>query len=158
MITYNTNATINFNNIGNSIRSPIDYKCFLFDVISSTFNEAPSDGYTSTYEAIKEAANVFKLARESSKKVVVLITDGPSNIGPPPASASHLLHSLSWGQNSTHDEVTIFCLGIKQADIGELLSLSTDLPYHAVVIEDYKYLDLEQRKLFNGLIGFLITS
>uniref|UniRef100_A0A8C5M407 Collagen alpha-1(VII) chain n=1 Tax=Leptobrachium leishanense TaxID=445787 RepID=A0A8C5M407_9ANUR len=114
------------------------------DVLLALQNIAYKGGNTKTGEALEFLANkVFNpsLSREDVSKIVVLLTDGKS--GDLVEEKAHLLQDRG---------VTIFAIGIKNADRNELLRIVSDpVEEHAISVSDFWYLDDAMQKVVRRL-------
>ena len=153
ILTYNTNSTISFNNINTTTTPSPHYRCQILDHISIAFQTSANNQFTNTYEALRSVETILINARKSSNKLILLITTNSHNIGSPPASIAHKLQAMTWDDSTVQTGVTIFSLGLEGASLEELKSISTDLPFHASLIQ-YGVLDVERRRLFQGCYCF----
>ncbi|CAG5134718.1 unnamed protein product, partial [Candidula unifasciata] len=99
-------------------------------------------GYSATHAALARAKDVVLASRTTSKKAVIVITDGKSNVGPPPVRASIQLRSLVWdeGWNSTASgpQLQIYAFGIKDAYMPEVRSIASPLQNHTFYIPTFQ--------------------
>lgn len=92
-------------------------------------------------------------SRPDSKKAVIVVTDGKSNIGPPPVHAAVELARLRWSSSSsssaavavaaTWDEalygpqLEIYGFGVADANRDELRSIVSNLPGHLLTMDSF---------------------
>ena len=166
IVTFSTTASVEMNYLETGPTSNKATKCSVFHRISQTFESPQPYGHSAAYDALLKALSVVKDSRIDSKKAVIFLTDGPSNIGPPPALASRSIQSLSWNQNNGSNwnvslfgpQVEIYAFGIRGAIKDELDSVASDLPHHSFHMSDFSLFDKLQRRLHRGEKINLISS
>ncbi|XP_058442915.1 sushi, von Willebrand factor type A, EGF and pentraxin domain-containing protein 1-like isoform X2 [Malaya genurostris] len=100
-----------------------------------------SGGGTYTYGALKEAESIFKLARNDSKKIIFLITDGFSN-GRDPVPLADVLKT---------NNVAIYSIGIQSGNYGELYKISsTPSEDHSYVLDSFNHFETLARKALHS--------
>ena len=100
-------------------------------------------------------------SRPSAKKAVIVITDGKSNIGPPPVRVAVDLLRLRWssslGANAEWNEelygpqVEIYAFGVADANPTELRSIASNLPGHLFTMSTFKLFELFAKSIHGGL-------
>jgi len=104
-------------------------------------------------------------SRPASKKAVIVVTDGKSNIGQPPARVARELLSLSWDDDDDDDEpggavwdadkygpqVEIYAFSIADANTVELESIASRLPAHVFRLDTFSLFAEFARSLHGGL-------
>uniref|UniRef100_T1IZH1 Sushi, von Willebrand factor type A, EGF and pentraxin domain-containing protein 1 n=1 Tax=Strigamia maritima TaxID=126957 RepID=T1IZH1_STRMM len=86
-------------------------------------------GSTNTASGLTMANTRLSYARPSTKKVIILLSDGLSNDGEPPIVTSARLKASG---------IIMFCVGIAQANEAELRGIATS-PSHIYIIKDFEY-------------------
>ncbi|CAH2275478.1 collagen alpha-1(VII) chain-like [Pelobates cultripes] len=131
---------------GDSTRMGVELSDYetIQEVLLALQNIAYKGGNTRTGEALEFLANrVFNpsIFREDVAKIVVLMTDGKS--GDAVEEKAHLLQDRG---------VTIFAIGIKNADRNELLKIVSDpVEEHVISVSDFWYLDDAMSKVVRRL-------
>jgi Mg-chelatase subunit ChlD len=95
IVTFSTHYTVNYNGL-NSLR---ENKCALFRQIQTYIEKLGLYGYTALYDALQAAKGILINSRPDSKKAIFILTDGNSNVGPPPVKAAHSILSLEWSSD-----------------------------------------------------------
>ena len=80
-------------------------KCSLYDRLDAGVARRGPYGYTATHDALQLASRCLADSRPTAKKAVLVITDGKSNIGPPPIRVASELRGMSW--NASWDVDTL---------------------------------------------------
>nr|XP_022902897.1 sushi, von Willebrand factor type A, EGF and pentraxin domain-containing protein 1-like isoform X2 [Onthophagus taurus] len=110
-------------------------KCLLLN--KEIDNITYSGGDTFTLGAFETAKEIFQHSRNSSKKVLFLITDGFSNGGDPVPVA----------QDLKKDNVTIFTIGIRNGNFQELYQLSSSPgEYYSYLLDSYNQFESLARR------------
>ncbi|XP_065089093.1 sushi, von Willebrand factor type A, EGF and pentraxin domain-containing protein 1-like [Ochlerotatus camptorhynchus] len=100
-----------------------------------------SGGGTYTYGALKEAEEIFNLARVNSKKIIFLITDGFSNGRDPIPLAESLKRS----------NVVIYSIGIQSGNYAELYNISSQPgDNHSFLLDSFDHFETLARKAFHS--------
>ena len=84
---------------------PYVYCTLLLLLLYSTSTYQVPHGYTATYEGLQLARHILMDSRPKAKKAVFVLTDGKSNIGPPPVKVAFDILSLQWDRD--WDETTL---------------------------------------------------
>lgn len=145
VITYSTRASVDINDLVNEREN----KCSLMQRMRQSVENKVTAGYTATHSALKTVYNLLLDSRRRAKKAVIVLTDGRSNIGPPPVSASVDIRSLKWSPDwdveTNGPQVEIFAFGVHDAHLSELQSLSGQLANHTYFLPEFsEYRDLAQ--------------
>lgn len=94
-------------------------------------------------------------ARPHAKKAVLVLTDGRSNVGPPPVRAANNILSLQWdpywNETVLGPQTEIYAFGIKDAYMPELNSIASPLPNHAFLIPTFEAFETFARRLHGGM-------
>jgi len=150
VVTYSTEPSVDINDLGETFEN----KCSLTKRIQRTLVNKPLRGYTATHDALVTTRNILYGSRREAKKAVFVLTDGKSNIGPPPVRASVELRSLKWDMDWNTDlngpQLEIYTLGVQNADISELQSIASPLPNHTYYIPDFITFRQLARSLHQG--------
>ncbi|XP_055618198.1 sushi, von Willebrand factor type A, EGF and pentraxin domain-containing protein 1-like [Toxorhynchites rutilus septentrionalis] len=100
-----------------------------------------SGGGTYTYGALKEAEDIFKVARVESKKIIFLITDGFSN-GPDPVPLAVKLKRKN---------VVIYSIGIQSGNLAELYNISSAPgENHSYLLDSFNHFETLARKALHS--------
>ena len=99
---FSSTTSIDVNDLHPGFYSDRDNKCTLNRRINNYIELKKPYGYTATNAALARARDVLLESRPNAKKAVFVLTDGHSNIGPPPIKAAFDILSLKW--NQTWDE------------------------------------------------------
>ncbi|KAH9499804.1 Sushi, von Willebrand factor type A, EGF and pentraxin domain-containing protein 1 [Bulinus truncatus] len=125
VITYGTTASIDVD----GVRAGNYNKCALVARLQRHLAKKFPSGYSATHDAIMKAKEVVVDSRRDAKKAVIVITDGKSNIGPPPVRASVQLRSLVWDSDwdvsTKGPQLQIYAFGIKDAYMSETANQKT---------------------------------
>ncbi|XP_064611838.1 sushi, von Willebrand factor type A, EGF and pentraxin domain-containing protein 1-like [Liolophura sinensis] len=145
VITYSTRASVDINDLLNEREN----KCSLMQRLRQSVESKVPAGYTATHSALKTAYDLLLNSRRGAKKAVIVLTDGRSNIGSPPVSASVDIRSLKWSpdwdEEANGPQVEIFAFGVHDAYWSELQSLSGQLANHTYFLPEFsEYRDLAQ--------------
>lgn len=98
MITYSTTVSIDFDDLEPRTSSDEESMCTVSTRLNSILTRKLPHGYTATYDALVSVYKSLLNSRPTAKKAVLVITDGKSNIGPPPLKAAVDILSLRWQQ------------------------------------------------------------
>ena len=100
-------------------------------------------------------------SRPEAKKAVIVVTDGKSNIGPPPVRVARELLSLRWEDTDGSDvvwdadkygpQVEIYAFSIADANTVELESIASRLPAHVFRLSTFSLFADFARSLHGGL-------
>jgi len=100
-------------------------------------------------------------SRPEAKKAVIVVTDGKSNIGPPPVRVARELLSLRWEDTDGSDvvwdadkygpQVEIYAFSIADANTVELESIVSRLPAHVFRLSTFSLFADFARSLHGGL-------
>lgn len=100
-------------------------------------------------------------SRPEAKKAVIVVTDGKSNIGPPPVRVARQLLALSWEDSDRSDvawdaekygpQVEIYAFSIADANKVELESIASRLPAHVYRLSTFSLFAEFARSLHGGL-------
>ena len=100
-------------------------------------------------------------SRPDAKKAVIVVTDGRSNIGPPPVRIVRELLALSWEDSDGHDaawnaekygpQVEIYAFSVGDANTIELKSIASRLPAHVFRLSTFSLFAEFARSLHGGL-------
>ena len=146
VITYSDVATVDINDISvSSSASSRENKCTLMKRLRRTFSRKRPYGHTATYNALNMTQHILIDSRPEARKVVILVTDGKSNLGPPPVRAARRLASMRWTQHNDQ-QLQIYAIGIHNADMNELRSIS----HQSMLIPDFKTMAVLARRLHRG--------
>jgi len=139
-------------------------RCLLYQHINNRLQQMTPAGYTATSGALRLAYEILLNSRTNSKKAVIVLTDGVSNIGDPPVRVAHEIHSLRWDQSWNTSvygpQVEIYALGIEGADREELNLIASDLPNHVSLMPTFSAFERLARDLhWSGLLlVFVVLS
>ncbi|XP_055955536.1 sushi, von Willebrand factor type A, EGF and pentraxin domain-containing protein 1 [Patella vulgata] len=137
VITFSTNASIDINDLEDGKEN----KCSLIQKFKKRLRIKIPFGYTSTNEGLEKAIKVLYKSRFSAKKIVIVMTDGRSNLGPPPIRASLEMRSLrwnaSWNEKKNGPQLEIFAFGVHDVDMMELQTIASPLPNHTFHIQHF---------------------
>ncbi|XP_059152294.1 sushi, von Willebrand factor type A, EGF and pentraxin domain-containing protein 1-like isoform X2 [Physella acuta] len=138
IISYGTTASTDLDGIRTG-----DYnKCALNARLQNQIAKKVPAGYSATHAAILRAKDVLVNSRPAAKKAVVVITDGKSNIGPPPVRASIQLRSLvwdtDWATTAGGPQLQVYAVGIKDAYMPEVRTIASPLSNHTFYIPDFR--------------------
>ena len=109
-------------------------------------------------------------SRPEAKKAVIVVTDGKSNIGPPPVRVARELLTLRWDDDHSGSEMTwdaetygpqveIYAFSVADANTVELKSIVSRLPRHVFRLSTFSSFAEFARSLHGGYAAFfLITS
>jgi len=99
-------------------------------------------------------------SRAEAKKAVIVVTDGRSNIGPPPVRIVRELLALRWDDDSedltTWDsqrygpQVEVYAFSVADANIVELESIASRLPAHVFRLSTFSMFAEFARSLHGG--------
>uniref|UniRef100_A0A2C9JCP8 Sushi, von Willebrand factor type A, EGF and pentraxin domain-containing protein 1 n=1 Tax=Biomphalaria glabrata TaxID=6526 RepID=A0A2C9JCP8_BIOGL len=138
IITYGTTASVDID----GIRAGDYNKCALVARLQKHLSKKVPSGYSATHDAIMKAKEVVVDSRKEAKKAVIVITDGRSNIGPPPVRASVQLRSLVWDTEwdtlNNGPQLQIYAFGIKDAYMPEVRTIASPLPNHTFYIPSFQ--------------------
>ena len=95
---FSTTTSIDVDDLQPGFYSDRENKCTLNRRIDNYIERKRPYGYTATYAALGRAHDVLLESRPNAKKAVFVLTDGHSNIGPPPVKAAFDILSLKWNQ------------------------------------------------------------
>lgn len=161
VITYSSDVTVDINDLssdpGNGHGLDVDAdKCTLYQRMKDRIETKTPYGYTATYKALKEAHNVLVDSRPTAKKAVLVLTDGRSNMGPPPVKAAFDILSLEWDPDWNRTvlgpQIQIYGFGIEDAYLSELNSIASPLPNHTFLIPTFAAFETFARRLHGGKI------
>lgn len=96
IITYSTDVSTDINDLTPGTSSDRENKCTLIRRVENYVKPKVTFGHTATYDAMRQAYNILLSSRPKAKKAIFVLTDGQSNIGPPPVKAAFDIKSLSW--------------------------------------------------------------
>ncbi|KAI0227212.1 Sushi, von Willebrand factor type A, EGF and pentraxin domain-containing protein 1 [Lamellibrachia satsuma] len=103
IVTFSTNTTIDVNDLHPSFYSDRQNKCTLNWRINNYIERQKPCGHTDTHKALVQARAVLKESRPNAKKLVFVLTDGPSNVtGITPKAASNIVSlkfNKTWNEN-----------------------------------------------------------
>ena len=156
IVTYSSVASVDVNDLEPHYLNNQENKCTLNRRIRNIIEPKIPYGYTSTYSALDKVYEIIQDARTDSKKAVLVLTDGRSNVGPPPVRAAFNILSLQW--DPTWDEamygpqVEIYAFGIENAYEPELHSIASSLPNHTFFIPSFEAFEGFARSLHGGKI------
>ena len=154
IVTYSTTSTVDINDLEPDTYSDGENKCTLNRRIEDYIERKIPYGYTATYDALNSTYEILLSSRPKAKKAVFVLTDGKSNIGPPPVKVAFDLLSLQWDEswNETHlgPQVEIYAFGIEQAEMEELQSVASNLPNHVFLIPNFLLFEELARSLHGG--------
>lgn len=141
MVMFNSEASIAFNDLEQDTTNESATKCSIYRQLHDLTSSVGLFGHTATDTALLKVFQILQNARPDTKKGVVLITDGDSNVGNPPRATSLLIQHLKWGQNWNTDasgpQVEIFAFGIANVTSEFLQSIVSDLPDHFYHFPDF---------------------
>jgi len=99
-------------------------------------------------------------SRPMAKKAVIVITDGKSNIGPPPVRVAVDLLRLRWSTSPgvTTDwneqlygpQVEVYAFGVADANPAELRSIASNLPGHLFTMSTFKLFEQFAKSIHGG--------
>ncbi|ESO13195.1 hypothetical protein HELRODRAFT_159828 [Helobdella robusta] len=123
-------------------------KCTLYEQLDyhSDYKNFNTSGYTNTHKALFSAFSLLNQTRTHSKKILVLISDGNSNLGEAPAKfAEEMILSFTrddkWDKKSFGPKLEIFAFGIgKNSNFEELNSIALNVDsteQHVYSIENF---------------------
>ena len=158
VVTYSTVATVDINDLDpDAATTAGETKCTLYRRIEQRVGRLAPYGYTATHEALERAAGVLVDSRPNAKKAVIVVTDGKSNIGPPPARVAVDILSLAWNRSwdvaGLGPQVEIYAFGIADANVAELRSIASNLVDavgHVFFMETFKQFEEFARSLHGG--------
>ncbi|KAK2166816.1 hypothetical protein LSH36_35g08128 [Paralvinella palmiformis] len=134
VITFSTTASVDVNDLEVGNRTHSETKCTLYARLRDRVETKIPFGYTATNDALRKAYRVLVNSRPNAKKAVLILTDGKSNIGPPPVKSSFdilsLRWNLTWSSDSLGPQVEVYAFGIENAYVPELRSIASSLPNH----------------------------
>ncbi|XP_012216127.2 sushi, von Willebrand factor type A, EGF and pentraxin domain-containing protein 1 isoform X1 [Linepithema humile] len=141
VVTFGGRGNIHRNVDQISKHGPNDHKCYLLNKQFS--NITYSGGGTYTRGALLEALAILEKGRETSNKVVFLITDGFSN-GGDPRPAANLLKNTG---------ATVFTFGIRTGNVEELHDIASSPGYtHSYLLDSFAEFEaLARRALHRDL-------
>ena len=110
-------------------------------------------------------------SRAEAKKAVIVVTDGKSNIGPPPVRVARELLSLrwdvddddgsstlqSWDVDEYGPQVEIYAFSVADANNVELESIASQLPAHVFRLSTFSLFEEFARCLHGGLTALCIA-
>lgn len=141
MVMFNSDATIAFDDVRQDTANETATKCSIYRQLHDLIRSVGLSGHTATDAALSKAVKILQNARHDTKKAVVLITDGDSNVGNPPKTTSLEIQHLVWGPNWNPDtsgpQVEIFAFGIANVTAEFLQSIVSDLPDHFFNFPDF---------------------
>ena len=105
IITYSTKVRVDINDLEPKSDGDLENKCTLNSRLGDYVQPKVQYGFTATFDALNTAHDLLVNSRPDSKKAVLLLTDGKSNIGAPPVKAAFHLLSLSWNQTWDSDRL-----------------------------------------------------
>lgn len=150
VITFSTSPHV----IVNDIAIGKETKCSLLTKIRQRLTTALLYGFTATHAALEKAIDMLYDSRKFAKKVVFVLTDGHSNMGPAPVQASVKLRSIKWDSNwkvaKEGPQLEIYAFGIKDAYLPELRSIGSSLPNHTYYIPTFTEFERLARLIHNG--------
>lgn len=102
-------------------------------------------------------------SRPTAKKAVIVVTDGKSNIGPPPVRVAVDLLRLRWWTPETPEwdeqlygpQVEIYAFGVAEANLAELKSIASNLPGHLFTMTTFTLFELFAKSLHGGQLLWL---
>jgi len=77
-------------------RADGETKCTLYTRLSTIIAQKTPYGYTATHDGLQRAHDVLLNSRPHAKKAVLVVTDGKSNIGPPPIRVAGEIVAMKW--------------------------------------------------------------
>ncbi|BFZ19303.1 hypothetical protein BsWGS_22341 [Bradybaena similaris] len=138
VISYSTTVSVDIDDLKNGELS----KCALVSKLQRQVSVKIPSGYSATHDALLRAKDVALESRTTAKKAVIVITDGKSNVGPPPVRASIQLRSLTWdgGWNTTANgpQLQVYTFGVKDAYMPEVRSIASPQPNHSFYIPTFR--------------------
>ena len=151
IVTFSSDATVDINDLEQADK---ENKCTLHSRIKELFGRHTPYGYTSTYAALDMTYKILENARTTSKKAVIVLTDGRSNLGPPPVRAAFRIMALQWSLDWNADlygpQVEIYAFGIEDAYMPELRSIASALPNHTYLAPTFTAFAEFARSLHGG--------
>ena len=99
IVTFSTEATLDINDLEPGPLTDLESKCSLNWRIQYQVERKIPYGFTATNAALKMAYDVLLKSRPNSKKAVLILTDGRSNIGELPVKMAFEILSLKWNQS-----------------------------------------------------------
>ena len=153
IVTFSSTASVDINDLHEGRYN----KCHLVSRIQRQLSPKVPSGFTATYEALKKVSQILLTSRLGAKKAVFVLTDGRSNIGPPPVRASVEIRFTrwndTWNETALGPQVEIYAFGIKDAYMPELRSIASSLPNHTYFIPNFTTFERLARSLHNGNIS-----
>ena len=153
IVTFSTEATVDINDLAPSVQSDLENKCTLNQRISQRVEGLTPQGYTATAAALGKAYDILLNSRPQAKKAILVVTDGRSNIGPPPVRKAIDILSLRWEgwDMETHGpQVEMYAFGMVNACLPELQSIASPLPNHVFLIPNFNTFVEFARSLHGG--------
>jgi len=102
-------------------------------------------------------------SRSEAKKAVIVVTDGKSNIGPPPVRVASELLALRWDDGVTWNaekygpQVEIYAFSVADANTVELESIASRLPAHVFRLSTFSLFVEFARSLHGGFTELLLA-
>ena len=159
IVTFSSDATVDINDLELSDK---ENKCTLHRRIQELFRQHKPYGFTATYEALDKAYQILQNARMTSKKAIIVLTDGRSNVGPPPVRAAFRILSLNWDKawNATvlGPQAEIYAFGIEDAYLPELKSIASAIPNHTFFVPTFQAFAEFARSLHGGVCASKMLS
>ena len=150
IITFSTQGSVDINDL----ESERENKCTLNRRIHTIIERKRTAGFTATYNALEKAKYILLNSRAGAKKAVFVLTDGKSNIGPPPVRASFEIRSLRWQEDwrtgRYGPQIEVYAFGIDSAYMPELRSIASPIPHHIFKIPNFTLFDHLARSLHGG--------
>ena len=155
VVTFSTTASVDINDLDHDNISEPANKCTLFSRMRDNVETRVPHGYTATTDALKRTYNILLNSRPTAKKAVLVLTDGKSNIGPPPVRIAFdimsLRWSMEWDSTSLGPQVEVYAFGIENAYEPELSSMASRLPHHVFKIPKFSLFADFARSLHGGM-------
>lgn len=98
VVTYSTTVSVDFDDLEPRSSADEETMCTVSARLNNILTRKLPHGYTATYDALVSVYKSLLNSRPTAKKAVLVITDGKSNIGPPPLKAALDILSLRWQQ------------------------------------------------------------
>ena len=154
IVTFSNDVTVDINDLDLKESDNHGNKCTLHSRIEALIETKIPYGYTATHDALYAAYNILINSRPEAKKAVLVLTDGESNIGPPPVRATYDILSLEWNaewnETAMGPQVEIYAFGIQDAFLPELNSIASPLPNHTFLIPSFEAFESFAQKLHGG--------
>lgn len=154
VITYSTTVSVDFDDLAPNTDADQETKCTVFQRLENILSRKLPHGYTATSDALNTVYKSLLNSRPRAKKAVIVVTDGKSNIGPPPLKAAVDILSLRWQQVWDQEvfgpQVETFVFGVEELNMAELKSIASSIPNRVFIMSSFRHFAHFARRIHGG--------